>query len=248
MPHWWRTPLLSSANLVAFARSVLFMAVFYGGCVPIVLGAAAVAAVSERGLAIMSRLFSRWHNGCARWILGIRVRIEGEWPSGPVLVAMKHEGMFEALELPRLFDRPLIFAKDDLRRVPVWGRLGERYGLVMIDRDGGAKTLRAMKALAAQAVAEDRTLVLLPEGSRVPHGETPPLKSGFAGLYTLLRLPVVPVAVDTGRLLPKGRFVKRPGVVTYKVGKTIPPGQPRAEAERRVWAAINALNGVEGSD
>ena len=234
--------------MIAATRSALFALVFYAGCVPIVLGSAVAAGVSDRALAAGARLFSRWHAGCARWLLGIRVRIEGEWPSGPVLVALKHEAMFETLELPRLFDRPLIFAKEQLRRVPVWGWLGERYGLVMIDREGGAKTLRAMKALAARAVAEDRPLVLLPEGTRVPHGESPPLKAGFAGLYTLLRLPVVPVAVDTGRLLPKGRFAKHAGVVTYRVGETVPPGLPRAEAERRVWEAINALNGVEVGD
>ena len=231
------------ADLLAFARSCLFAAVFYPGSVPIVLSAAVVAPVSPHALAAVSRVWSQWHAVCARWLLGIRTVREGEWPSGPVLVALKHESMFETLELPRLFDRPLIFAKAELRTVPVWGAMAERYGLVMIDREGGAKTLRAMKALAARAVAEDRTLILLPEGTRVPHGESPPLKSGFAGLYTLLRLPVVPIAVDSGRLSPKGSFVKRPGTITFRVGETIPPGLPRAEAERRVWAAMNALNG-----
>jgi 1-acyl-sn-glycerol-3-phosphate acyltransferase len=83
-------------------------------------------------------------------------------------------------------------------------------------------------------------LVIFPEGTRVPPGARPPLQAGFAGLYKLLGLPVVPIAVDSGRLYH--RLIKRPGQITYKVGKTIPPGLPRAEIEARVHAAINALN------
>ncbi len=77
----------------------------------------------------------------------------------------------------------------------------------------------------------------------VPHGERPELKSGMAGLYKLLGLPVIPVALDSGLYSPKGSFVKRAGMVRMKVGEAIPPGLPRAEIEARVFAAINALNG-----
>jgi 1-acyl-sn-glycerol-3-phosphate acyltransferase len=83
-------------------------------------------------------------------------------------------------------------------------------------------------------------VIIFPEGTRVAPGETPPLRAGFAGLYRALGLPVVPVAVDSGRLWGRG-VVKRSGTVTFKVGETIPPGLQRDEAERRVHAAINAL-------
>ena len=52
---------------------------------------------------------------------------------------------------------------------------------------------------------------------------------------------MVPVAHDVGKLWHKD-FVKRPGVVTFKVGGIIPPGLKRADIEARVHAAINALN------
>jgi 1-acyl-sn-glycerol-3-phosphate acyltransferase len=71
-------------------------------------------------------------------------------------------------------------------------------------------------------------------------GETPPLKSGFTALYRALGLPVVPVAVDSGRLWGRG-LVHRAGTVTFNVGETIPPGLKRDEIEARVHAAINAL-------
>jgi 1-acyl-sn-glycerol-3-phosphate acyltransferase len=89
-------------------------------------------------------------------------------------------------------------------------------------------------------VAEGRVLAIFPEGTRVPHGTRPALQSGFAGLYKLLGLPVVPVAVDSGYCYH--RRWKRRGTITIRVGDPIPAGLPREEIEARVVAAINALN------
>ena len=74
----------------------------------------------------------------------------------------------------------------------------------------------------------------------MPHGTRPELKSGFAGIYKLLGLPVVPVAVDSGPIYQ--RWLKPKGVITYRIGEVIPPDLPRDEAEARVRNAINALN------
>jgi len=84
--------------------------------------------------------------------------------------------------------------------------------------------------------------VIFPEGTRVPHASSPPLQAGFAGLYKLLALPVVPVAVDTGPLYH--RWWKRPGTITYRFADQIPPGLPRDEVEARVHAAISAMAGT----
>jgi 1-acyl-sn-glycerol-3-phosphate acyltransferase len=83
-------------------------------------------------------------------------------------------------------------------------------------------------------------VIIFPEGTRVRVRETPPLRPGFAGLYRALALPVVPVALDSGRLWGRG-FVHRSGVVSFKVGEVIPPGLEREQIEARVHAAINAL-------
>jgi len=93
---------------------------------------------------------------------------------------------------------------------------------------------------ARERVAEGRPLVIFPEGTRVEHGDAPPLQSGFAGTYKLLGLPVVPIAVNSGPVYH--RLVKRPGTITYRVGDTIPEGLKREEIEARVHSAINALN------
>jgi 1-acyl-sn-glycerol-3-phosphate acyltransferase len=97
-----------------------------------------------------------------------------------------------------------------------------------------------MIAAAKKLSAVDRPLVIFPEGTRIPHGERGDLQAGFAGLYKLIGVPVIPVAVNSGPLYH--RWLKRPGTITYKVGEAIPPGIPRKEVEARVMEAINALN------
>ncbi len=221
-------------------RSAAFYVVFYSGSVLCVLAAFFASLIGPGPLQVACDAWSRYHRTCTTYLLGIRVRIEGELPSRGVLVALHHESFFEAIDLPTLLRRPAVFAKVELLRIPLWGRLGEAYGLIGVERDQGAKALRAMIAAARHYQNEGRVLAIFPEGTRIPHGSDAPIQSGFSGLYKLLGCPVVPVAVDSGPLYH--RWIKRPGIVTYRVGETIPPGLPRAEIEARVARAITALN------
>jgi 1-acyl-sn-glycerol-3-phosphate acyltransferase len=224
-------------------RSLLFAIIFYIGSVPYVLTALIGTYVSRRLLQSAVHGWSRYHLFCARWLLGIRLKLDGVLPQGAVLFAIKHEAMFETIDMPRLFRLPAVITKRELFDIPGWGTSAKAYGMIPVDREAGAGALRAMLTLARQMTADGRPIVIFPEGTRVPHGEQPPLQSGFAGLYKLLGLPVVPIAVDSGKLTAKGQPWWKSGTITYKVGETIPPGLPRDEVETRVHAAINALNG-----
>lgn len=228
--------------MVTAVRSLLFMLAFYSGSLFFVLWALLMAWIAPKAVIGVALGWSRFHRACARIILGQRVVVEGDLPQGPYLYIIKHESMFETIDLLCLLDKPAIGAKRELFDIPLWGRIARLYGLIPIERSAGASALRALRAAARAATAKGRPVCLFPEGTRVPHGERPPLKAGFAGLYSLLRLPVVPVAVDSGRVSPRGRFLKRPGTITYKVGETIPAGLDRTLAEAKVHAAINALN------
>jgi 1-acyl-sn-glycerol-3-phosphate acyltransferase len=223
-------------------RSLLFYLAFYGVTVLLAFLVSLQVLLPGRGFVDTIYFWTRWHRWCARHILGIRVRIEGRVPSGRVLVALKHESFFEAIDLPVLLDYPAVFAKIELIRLPLWGKAGQHYGLIGVERDQGAKALRTMLAEARERLAEGRPLAIFPEGTRVPHGTIGPIQAGFVGIYKLLKLPVVPIAVDSGPLYQ--RRWKKPGTITLKVGEEIPAGLDRDELEARVLAAINVLNPV----
>ena len=221
-------------------RSLAFYPLFWGGTVLMQVAVLATVLFTPRLARWVPEHWSHYHRWCATRILGLTIRVEGPMPQPGVLVAAKHESFFEAIDMPTLLLRPAVFTKAELFRLPVWGELARQYGLVPVERHAGASALRRMLEAARRMVKAGRLLVIFPEGTRTAHGTQAPLQSGFAGIYKLVGLPVVPLAVDSGPLYHG--WIKRRGVVTYRFGETIPAGLPRDEAEARVRAAINALN------
>lgn len=225
---------------MAALRSLLFYLIFYGFSAVLVIASVLAIPFGRDALRRVVATWGRWHRWCLKALLKIDVIVEGDMPEGALLIAVKHESYFEAIDMPRLFHFPTVFAKRELFLIPGWGLSARIYGLIPVARDKGARALREMIKTAKLRVGEGRPLVIFPEGTRVGHGEAPPLQSGFAGTYKLLGLPVVPVAVNSGPIYH--RLIKQPGTITYRVGETIPAGLRRDDIETRVHAAINALN------
>lgn len=225
---------------MAVLRSLAFYLLFYGASVAFVLASVTALTLGPRISRKVPDAWARFHRWCVVHVLGIAVKQEGAPATQPALYALKHETMFDAIDAPVMLHRPVAFAKAELFRIPGWGRAARAYGAVPVARDEGAKALRTMIAEARRFAAEGRPLVIFPEGTRVPRGRVAPLRSGFAGLYKMLGLPVIPVAIDSGHTY-HGTW-KRRGTITIRFGEPIPPGLPRAEIEARVQRAINVLN------
>ena len=113
-------------RIADFIRSLMFYLVFYSGTVLVVIASAVALLGSDERFRSTVDLWARWHRFCMRHILRQTVRLEGEMPTGPVFVAIKHESYFEAIDLARLLHRPGVFAKAELMRIPVWGMVGNR--------------------------------------------------------------------------------------------------------------------------
>ena len=223
-------------------RSLLFALVFYPTTAIAALIAVLLSLSGKRAIRWWVNGWARFHRLCARAILGVRSHVEGPRPQGAVIVAAKHQSMFETLEVVVELKDPVIVLKRQLAQIPLFGWAARRYGVIPVDREGGAAALRSMMRAAEQAIAEGRPIVIFPEGTRVAPGERPSLQPGFAGLYRALKLPVVPLALDSGRLWPRRKFVKRPGVVTMRFAEPVPPGLPRGEVEAAVHRSINVLD------
>ena len=225
---------------MALVRSLLWAAIFYSATLLWIFAGLLASLFGQRPTLAVVLNWTELNHWLCEHLLKIRTRVIGAVPPGPYLIAVKHQSMFETLEMVRLSKLPVIVLKKELAYLPLFGFLTRRYGVIPFERSAGAKALRDMVAAGKDALASGRPVIIYPEGTRVRPGETPPLRPGFAGMYRALGLPVVPVAVDSGRLWGRD-LVKRSGVVTFMVGDPIPAGLKREEIEARVHRAINAL-------
>lgn len=173
-------------------------------------------------------------------ILGIRSHVTGVVPKGAHIIAVKHQSMYETIESARISHLPIMVMKRELSRIPLFGLVTQLYGVITVDRNSGSKAVRHLVNEGKRARLEQRSIVIFPEGTRVAVGQAPPVRGGFYALYRSLGLPVVPVAMDSGRLW--GKVAPRaPGTIHFVIGETIPAGLKRDELDARVHAGINAL-------
>ena len=164
-------------------------------------------------------------------VLGIRIAVGRRDPAGPYLIAVKHQSMFETLEMLRFARTPMVVIKRELTGIPVV-RLGHAaLWRHPVDREAGAKALRTMMAEAKAAVAGGPAGPHLPGRHAGTPGETPPLQAGFAGLYRALGLPVVPVAHGQRPAVGPRASLKRSRNRPLH-GRRVDPAGPEARRDR----------------
>lgn len=222
---------------IAFMAFLVLSALVLG-----VLGAPALLFGQNAGRAVV-KLWARIVLGALKVFTGVRWRIEGaeNLPEGGALIASNHQSMWETLVFFLLLKKPVMILKAELLRVPIYGWWAHQAGNIAIDREGGARALRAMQSAAARKIAEGAQVVVFPEGTRAPPGETMPYQPGVAGIYLRAHAPCTPVAHDSGRFWRHPGIGKTPGEITLRILPPIAPGLDRrtflAELARRINAA-----------
>ncbi len=176
----------------------------------------------------------------ARCLIGIRYEVLGRehLTNEPVIYASKHQSAWDTLVFLVLLDAPCYVLKRELLRIPGWGWYLWRMGMIAIDRSGKASTMKQMLRDAKARIAEGRTIVIYPEGTRTRPGAAPDYHPGVVALYSQLGVPVIPVALNSGVYWGKNAFLKTPGKITIHFLPPIPPGLPKQEFSRTLQETI----------
>lgn len=162
-----------------------------------------------------------------RVILGIQVRVRGlenlpQGSSSPAVVLSKHQSALETMLLPTLMPRPLAFVfKRELLRLPFFGWSMARLDMIHIDRASRAVALKQVITQGQRLLAQGVWIILFPEGTRIPRGETGTYQTAGTRLAVQAGAPVIPIAVSSGKCWPRKGFIKHAGVVEVSIGKPI---------------------------
>ena len=218
-------------------RSLLFNAVFYLNLiVQMILWAPLFFLTPRKKAWFVPKVWAR----SALWLhdklAGTKNDITGmeNLPAGSFILAPKHQSFWDAIAfIPHLRD-PLYILKRELTWIPFFGWYILKMRLIPVDRGSRAKALKKVVADTKREMADDRQLIIYPEGTRRAPGDEPMYKYGIVELYTQLKLPVVPVAHVAGLYWPRRKFMRYPGTIKARFLPPIPPGLEREAFMQRL--------------
>ncbi|MBN8957365.1 MAG: 1-acyl-sn-glycerol-3-phosphate acyltransferase [Rhizobiales bacterium] len=209
-----------------FLRSLIFNIAFYVNLI-LHLVAGLVALLLPRSVTV--RIVKSWVH-TSLWLLRvicdlkIEVRGREKIPAGGIVVAAKHQSIWETFMLPILFDDPVFIVKRELMWIPVFGWMASKTRAIPVNRSGRASAMVAMLKQARQRIEERRQIVIFPEGTRRAAGAEPAYKFGVARMYAILNTVCVPVALNSGVFWPRRTFMRYPGTIVVDILDPIPPG------------------------
>lgn len=179
-----------------------------------------------------------------RVICGIRYEFIGldRIPKGPLLVASKHQSVWETFVLPNLFSDPVFVLKRELLWLPFFGWFLQKAQMIPVDRGKGSAALKAMTGHAKEKIAEGRQIIIFPEGTRRAPGAEPNYKFGVAHLYRELGVPCLPVALNTGSFWPRRSWEFHPGTIRVEFLPAIAPGLPTDEFLEKLQSEIESAS------
>ncbi len=223
-----------------FLRSLVFNVLFYLVFLFWAVVAVPTLVMPRAALLRVANWWAQTNIFLMRIVCGIKVEFRGaeKIPKGPLLVASKHQSMWETISLLPFFDAPFFVLKRELQWIPIFGLYLMKANMIAIDRRAGGRALLAMVRRAVAEVRHGRQLVIFPEGTRTPPGAPPQYKPGVGQIYVECGVTCLPVALNSGLFWPRRTFMRYPGTLVVEFLDPLPPGLPREEFITRLRSAI----------
>ena len=171
-------------------------------------------------------LITRWAVFNLWWLkicCNVTYEIKGKdnIPRKPCVVMSKHQSAFETLALQQIFIPQVWILKKELLRIPIYGWGLASMQPIAINRDSTIKSFRQIADQVCERLQKGYWVIIFPEGTRVAPNKKKKYLPGGGMLAEKSGAQVVPVAHNAGRLWPRNSMIKKPGLITIKIGPVI---------------------------
>jgi len=178
-----------------------------------------------------------------RVLCGLDYVVEGREnvPPGNHISMWRHSSAWETISQVVIFPPQAWVLKREILWIPIvgWGTWLMRP--IAIDRGARSQAVNRVAEQGRQRIASGMWILIFPEGTRVPVGQTK--KYGISGalLATQTGRMVVPVAHDAGRYWRRRGLLKKRGTIRVVIGPAIDStGLEPRELNEKVKAWIDA--------
>ncbi len=177
-------------------------------------------------------------------LCGLRHRVEGaeHLPAGEACIAlMKHASTWETVAQTLLVPPQVWVLKRELTWIPFIGWGIRLLHAISIDRSAGGSAVRHLIEQGRERLAAGQWIVVFPEGTRMPPGQTRRYGVGGAAVAADTGARIVPVAHNAGYFWPRRGLLKKPGTIRVVIGAPIEtrgrdPREINEEAQRFIEA------------
>jgi 1-acyl-sn-glycerol-3-phosphate acyltransferase len=172
-------------------------------------------------------------------ICGTRMEIRGaeNIPAHPCVVLSKHQSAWETISLQTVLPPHVWVAKRELLWIPFFGWLLALSSPIALNRSKGKESMRQVLEQGKQKLDAGFSVVMFPEGTRIPFGQRGKYKIGGAMLAEQSGAMVLPVAHNAGKFWGKNSFIKHPGTIVMVIGKPIVTTGLKADEINRLTEA-----------
>ena len=225
-----------------FLRSLFFNILLFGGIAFASIIALPLLFFRDKHMICAAKVLSRYIGFLLRIFIDVTIDFKGTEnlkKFDKYFIASAHQSMFETFALQTVIPGPVFILKKELMKIPFFGWCLKKIGAIAIVRDTATKeNLNFFDKILDQINKSKRPLLIFPQGTRVPYKERPDFKKGVARIYEALKLPCVPVALNTGKVWPKNSFNKYPGKITISFLEPIKPGLNKDEFLKKLQNII----------
>lgn len=207
-------------------RSFVFNVLFYLNLLLYFIIAIPTLVMPRMAIVKLAMSWGRSNNRLLRLVCGIKVEYRGleKIPHGALLVASKHQSLWETFALLQLFSDPAFILKRELQWIPFFGWYAMKASMIPVDRGRRGQALADMTERARVELARGRQIVIFPEGTRRAPGAEPNYKFGIAHLYGETGIACLPIALNSGLFWPRRSFMRYPGTIVAEILDPIAPG------------------------